>query len=405
MKKIVPYIAGGLLLVLLVIVIMASRGRPIRRMDERITLRQRDSIPYGTSAVKALLPSLFPQAEIYKDVRYPGSWDDVDSYKKEQAVIMIADYFHADDDELDRISRFAARGNTVFIAARAFSDEAANYFNLTFGDSYNYLGTSSNDSMKLRLETSVFSVDSLFTYPGIKYEGFIQNRVEGRTAVMGRNAAGSANFVRLQKDAGNIYLHTAPLAFSNYFILHKKNIDYVERALSVIPHDVKAVLWNEYFLEKLRNPSQKKDTDWLATLLKYPSFRWGLLTAGATLFLFLLLGMRRKQRVIPPHPKPKNDSMDFVKTLGRLYYDQRDHKNLAEKMGAYFLEHVRTQYKMATHTLDKEFVRTLHVKSGYPEPELQTIVKSIAEHAQAYDISEGRLARFHQQLELFYQNT
>jgi hypothetical protein len=320
-------------------------------------------------------------------------------------VILVADYFYADDDELDRISRFAAKGNTVFIIARSFSDEAANYFNLTFNDYYNYLGSSNEDSMKLRLEASLFGTDSLFSYPGKKYEGFIVDMVKGRTAVLGRNASGSANFVRLRKDAGNIYLHTAPLAFSNYFVLHKQNVRYFQRALSVIPRDVKAVLWNEYFLEKLRNPAKKKDTDWLASLFKYPPLKWGLLTAMATLLLFALLGMRRKQRVIPPHPKPKNDSMDFVKTLGRLYYDKRDHKNLAEKMGAYFLEHVRSQYQIATHTLDNDFVQTLHVKSGYPEPELQALLASIGQYAQTEYISEDELARFHQQLELFYQNT
>ena len=61
MKKILPYVLGGLLFLLLAVVIMASRGKTVRRIDERITLRQRDTIPYGTSAAKKLLPSLFPR--------------------------------------------------------------------------------------------------------------------------------------------------------------------------------------------------------------------------------------------------------------------------------------------------------------------------------------------------------
>ena len=404
MKKIIPYLAGGLMVLLLLVLIIASRGRMVRRMDERITLRQRDSIPYGTSAAKKLLPSLFPGADVYFDTRYPGSWDDIESFNPNQAVILVADYFYADEDELDRISRFAAKGNTVFIMARTFSDDAANYFNLTFGNAYTYL-VADDDSMKLRLESTFFAADSLFTYPGKKYDGFIQKMVTGRAGVLGRNERGSPNFIRLRKGGGNIYLHTAPLAFSNYFILHKNNIRYFQSVLSVIPSNARAVLWNEYFLEKLRNPGRKKETNWLSKLFQYPAFKWGLLTALGTLFLFVLLGMRRKQRMIPPHSKPKNDSLDFVKTLGRLYYDQRDHKNLAVKMGAYFLEHVRSHYKMPTHTLDSEFVRTLHVKSGYPEEELQTIISTIGQLAMQGGISEESLARFHHQLELFYQNS
>jgi hypothetical protein len=117
------------------------------------------------------------------------------------------------------------------------------------------------------------------------------------------------------------------------------------------------------------------------------------------------MGMRRRQRVIPPYERPANDSLDFVKTLGRLYYDRGDHRNLAEKMSAYFLEHVRSSYKMPTHTLDTDFVKTLHIKSGYPEPAITTIVKEIEDLGQGHSITEERLAAFHRSLEHFYQNT
>jgi hypothetical protein len=109
--------------------------------------------------------------------------------------------------------------------------------------------------------------------------------------------------------------------------------------------------------------------------------------------------------MIPPHEKPTNDSLDFVKTLGRLYYDRRDHKNLAGKMGAYFLEHVRSTYKIITHTLDDDFIQSLHVKSGYPQPEIKKIVTKIEQFSEWPNISEERLADFHKSLELFYQNT
>jgi hypothetical protein len=94
-----------------------------------------------------------------------------------------------------------------------------------------------------------------------------------------------------------------------------------------------------------------------------------------------------------------------VKTLGRLYYEQRDHKNLAEKMGAYFLEHVRSRYHIATHQLDEDFVALLHAKSGYPQPELDAIINDLTTLPQRSGFNEDELARFHKNLELFYQNT
>ena len=109
--------------------------------------------------------------------------------------------------------------------------------------------------------------------------------------------------------------------------------------------------------------------------------------------------------MIPLYGKPKNDSLDFVKTLGRLYFDRKDHQNLAVKMSAYFLEHVRARYKLPTHTLDEEFINTLHFKTGYPEPETKAIVERIQSINSSNYITDTELGNFHKQLELFYQNT
>ena len=97
--------------------------------------------------------------------------------------------------------------------------------------------------------------------------------------------------------------------------------------------------------------------------------------------------------------------MDFVKTIGRLYYDKGDHKNLVKKMGSYFLEHVRSKYKLSTHTIDNEFINAVHNKTAYPIEEVRSIIRFIQFADTAPAISEGQLSDFHKQLELFYQNT
>src|SRR5205085_10115041 len=116
-----------------------------------------------------------------------------------------------------------------------------------------------------------------------------------------------------------------------------------------------------------------------------------------------LLGMRRKKRNIPVISKQRNDSMDFVKTIGRLYYDKGDHLNLARKMGAYFLELVRGKYKMQTTNLDDEFVSQLRFKTGLEEWEIRTIVSFIKYLESEPAISDEQLTEFHQQLESFYK--
>ena len=123
-----------------------------------------------------------------------------------------------------------------------------------------------------------------------------------------------------------------------------------------------------------------------------------------TIGLFVLLETRRKQRYIPFVSKPKNDSLDFVKTIGRLYYEKNDHRDLAKKMGLYFLEHIRNTYKLPTGQLNEEFVKNLHYKSGYNESNLKKIVSFIDFVNEAPGVTDAQLAEFHKDLEDFYKH-
>ena len=101
--------------------------------------------------------------------------------------------------------------------------------------------------------------------------------------------------------------------------------------------------------------------------------------------------------------KPRNDSMDFVKTIGRLYYDKGDHKNLSKKMTAYFLEHVRNRYKLTTVNLDEAFIKNLQFKTNCEEQEIRSIVTFIKYVEDAPFIDDKELSDFHKQLEAFYK--
>ena len=226
------------------------------------------------------------------------------------------------------------------------------------------------------------------------------------TDVLGYNEKHRTNFVRLRAGKGNFYLHMEPLAFSNYFLLHKKNIDYYEKVLSVISPDVTKIVWDEYYLlvkEGSRPPRDRQS--WLSVLFHYPALKAALLTAILSLLVYVILEMRRKQRFIPVLKKPKNDSLDFVKTIGRLYYDKGDHKNLCRKMAAYFLEHVRSKYKLSTGLLDEEFINNLKFKSGGDETAIREIVSFVKYIDTAPVITSKQLTDFHKKLDSFYKET
>ena len=173
----------------------------------------------------------------------------------------------------------------------------------------------------------------------------------------------------------------------------------------MINPSVKRIVWDEYYLNDNANGNKKNEENgWLKELLKFPALKAALLTAILALLAFVLLEMRRKQRYIPKVTKPKNDSLDFVKTIGRLYYDKGNHQNLCKKMGSYFLEHVRNKYKLPTGALDEEFISNLKFKSGAEESEIRGIISFIKYVERSSAITPEQVTDFHTQLESFYKN-
>lgn len=404
MKSRPPYLIIVLLAAAIVVLfVTGSRKKPV--FDKRITLRKQDKIPYGTYVAYKNLHYLFPEASVYVSRDVPGYWDSVSIVGSHQAFISISDYFNAEEYEMKNLFAFVEKGNDVFISAREISDAAEKAI-LSAENKYgiiNYFGSSQFylDSLSISL---IIPHEVKYVYPGRNFSSTFRKLNRLTTEVLGKDSAGNPNFIHLRAGEGNFYLQLAPLAFSNYFLLHKNNIGYYETAFSVIGAGTKKIIWDEYYLRKRseRSPEERKKS-WVTVLMSYPALRAGLLTGIVCLLLYVLFEMRRKQRFIPVIAKPRNDSLDFVRTIGRLYHEKADHKNLCRKMTAYFLEYVRSKYKMATSVLDETFIRNLQYKTGADMQELREIVSFVKYVEDAPVINATELKGFHRQLEAFYK--
>ncbi len=408
MKKYLPYILALLLSVAIVTLILTGNNRKEKQLDERITLNKQDKIPYGTYVAFKGLQHLFPKASIYTNRYEPGYWDSLSNYESGQALVIITGKFNADEGEMKKLISFIEKGNDVFISARTISYSAGDILDcqVTTSDISSYYDDEMTvkDSLDVTLGNPPFEKETSYTYPGRKLDASFSKFDKNTTEVLGVDDLGQPNFIRLRAGKGNLYIHLAPMAFTNYFLLHKDNIGYYDKALSVINPGATKVVWDEYYLNKrFLDENNAKKKGWFNVLSRYPGLKAALLTAILTLLLYVLLEMRRKQRTIPVVTKPANDSMDFVKTIGRLYFDKGDHKNLCRKMSAYFLEHVRNKYKLLTGSLDEEFIKKLQYKSGAEEQEVREIVSFIKYLDDAPAISHKQLTNFHKQLELFYK--
>ena len=108
-----------------------------------------------------------------------------------------------------------------------------------------------DDTLNVPLNNLLFTKKTDFLYPGKRFESHLYKYDTAITNILGTNKDEFKNFIHLKTGKGNIFLHMAPVAFTNYFLLHKDNAGYYDEALSVIPKDVIDVTWDEYYLHKL----------------------------------------------------------------------------------------------------------------------------------------------------------
>ena len=411
MKKYGFYIIPLIIALAVGFLVFTGDDQKERRFNERVTLRKRDKIPFGTYIAYQALTHFFPKATITSSKKEPGYWDSLSTSSDRQALMVVSPRFFADEYEMKTLIRFAENGNDVFVSTMVLGEDVKTMLNCSVG--FFDLSTifsgelALSDSLSVSLSNPPFTKSVDYTYPGPGFENHFFKIDSTTTTVLGNGAKGEINFIHLKAGKGNLYFHLSPMAFTNYFLLHRNNIHYYENLLSLISPSVKTIVWDEYYLNKRFYYEQNEKNDksgWFNALLGYPGLKWALLTAIFTLLLFAFFEMGRKQRYIPVIGKPRNDSLDFVKTIGRLYFEKGDHRNLARKMASYFLEHVRNKYKLPTGNLDQEFVQKLQFKSGYPEEALHQIITTIRNLDNGETVNSRKLTEFYKQLETFYQH-
>ena len=204
------------------------------------------------------------------------------------------------------------------------------------------------------------------------------------------------NFIKIKHGKGNFYLHTEPLVLTNYYLLQKENVSYIADLLSYLPDNVPTV----WFVKKdMVGVSQSE----MRFILSNPplKYAWWLFLAGIVLFIFF--NAKRRQRIIPIIPPKQNKSVEFVKSIGNLYLNEGDSRDMMVKKAQYFLHRVRMELLIDTQKLDEEFINKLHLKTGKSIEKITEAVDFIkkSQHSQ-FILSNRDLIKMNRILDEIY---
>lgn len=388
-----------ILLGVTLVVAVAAQWIAPESLDWNWSLERDDTRPYGSEVMYEVLPALFPDAEV-KPVELPPFVVLSDTTVTAVNYVFLTQTFAPDPAEAQRLLAFAERGGTVFVGAADFGGTLADTLNLetSFASKLVALGsTFSADSLGVNFVNPALRADTAWTFREGVADFTFASFDTSRTTVLGfADTEADANYLRVAWGEGAFYLNLVPLAFTNYHLLRGDDAGYAARALSYLP--VQETWWDAHY-----KPQRARAGTPLRYILLHPGLKGAYyLLLGAT-FLFVLFRAKRRQRIIPVIEPPRNDTLEFVQTIGRLYFQHGDHTDLAKKKITFFLDYIRTNLNLSTHTLDDALLERIAERSGVPPEDVHALFSRIHRLQAQERVTEIELNELSQQIEAFYR--
>ena len=372
---------------------LATRPRP---PDLRLRAERDGVEPFDSEALYRLLPGLLGAP--VEPVEVTPFERLADTTLVATAYVFVAGAFEPGPADTDRLLAYAARGNTLVVAAESVGWPLAGALGDTtgVGDDVNDGGAdrvgdktgddSSEEPGGLGLEvlpsgdfwTEVVSPlgsgDTLrvgrrdYAFPVLLGGVTLGGLDSARTAVVATDTRGRAVAVAVAVGRGRAVVLATPLALTNAAVAGEGDgAAFLAAVFAYVP-PVRRVLWDETF-----KPLRQDGGSLFRVAARSPALRGAL----AVVFLGTLLGVanagRRRQRPIPVRQPPPNAQRDFARTIGRLFFVRDERRWLARRKIRVFEDGLRTRLGLADADLSDQTARRAAARAGVPEADAQAL--------------------------------
>ncbi len=369
-------------------------------LDE--TYSQKDKNPFGAFVLHEQLQHLYYHNNLRPvKTNFENTWRTISDTGS--VYINISKNLFLSATDLAAMLAYVENGNSLFISSNFIDERLLDTLGCEVLTNHYRQSFSEMKATSVNLSNQVYSDSAAYQYFYIPFYNHFTKRDTINSRELGSNSWG-ANYILVFYGKGRFYLHTDPRALSNYFLLQRDNYKYFQRMFSFTSAIPQHVYWDDYYNRKNRPKDQSGNKTGLAVLLQYPSMAWAFWLLMLLFGLYIFFGGKRKQRIIAPIAPNTNTTLAFTETISRLYLQQKDNQNIANKLVAYLLEHIRNQYFLNTSQINDEFINTLSRKSNNQKEATEKLFKLINTLHQSMEVSDQQLLLLNQQIENFYKN-
>ena len=367
------YLAAVLGVVILLVFIDMSRTKPT---DWTPTYSLDYKKPLDLYVFNHEVDKIIPKERLKRVTVTPFEYLRENNGKANFLIITPNVYDQVDSTLLKKVSE----GSTLWISGENFIKPLTDTLKLEYTDVDPNSSLKGLDSLKMTLSMKNWENDYYYLHPVFNTYAFVKMD-SSNTTILGKtetpDEVASPNFIRVRFGKGSIYLHNQPEVFSNVAMLSENSsADYVAHVLSYIPTD-KPLVW--FVKDQTTDPGEPVNESALSVIFRYPALRMSWLLFIYGMLLYLLFNAKRRQRVVPVVKPLRNTTVEFVQTIGNLYFQEGHTPSIVEKKIIYFLDRIRYRYYLDTSKLDDSFAEKLQSKSGKDRALIDSILHFINE--------------------------
>jgi ribosomal protein L33 len=408
------FLRYGLLGILLVVVLISCDLQSKKRIPSlRESYRETDKLPFGGFVAYKGLQAEFPDYWInIADKPFDKTWPVIKKNSSKYALyFLVTKNLLLSVEEVNAMIEYVKAGNDLFISADYIDSKLLEAVYCTL-DRKSEIVNEINGNMYDTHVSMYYGNDIKTSNYGYYYFPFLNYFSSYDTAyarVLGVNENNLPNYLVMFAGKGRLYLHVAPRIFSNYFLLTDDNYHFFENVTAYLRFDPQYVYWDEYYKNhssshgksNLDNDDPDDNFSSLNVVKQNPPLLWAFYIALTGILLYVLFNAKRKRsaiEIIKPNP---NATLAFTETVGRLYFQQKNNKNITEKMITYFYEYLRKKYFINTSIINDEFINSLSGKSGISHDETKGLFQIIKNIQSQENVTDQELLTLNEKIDNF----
>jgi len=404
-------------------VVWFTRSSLIRRYNWEPNYQEKSEQPFGTKVLFRLLETYFPNHSVFTITHDLSDVLPLSADESTSTYFFIGQKPYYDSAATAHLLAFVEAGNTAFISSKYIPFDLMHYLyyeecpEATWSD---YVVMQA-DTLRLQIKNTGYSgyavvyfavknVPTPFEWSYIPKAYFCAERPQVPLGVANDTLVYFACF---PYGKGFFYLHSVPLALTNYHLLRQEMQAYTEAVLGYLPEG--DIYWDMKYRDpgamqpaRVGNRRLPSEHPLLFVLQKPPLAQaWYLLVALA--LLYVLFRGKRRQRIVALRLPKENLSTEQVNALAQIHYQRKNYRHLCEQMMKAFLQQVRVRFglaltieSLAAAPVSEGFITALSSLSEVPGDDIRLIFNNYT-RAMIYEANEEMLHRLQSNLETFWE--